>query len=245
MKQWYIHINGENIGPMTEAELLAKYNSGEVTPNHLVWTSGFKEWVMLKNSELISLKIAPDNSSQRQLHALSAVPNDVKLEFLPHEAYGGFWARFVAWGIDHLVLLGVNVIVAVPVALQFRDSMFASVISSTVNIVMTFLYFAVVQAKYQGTPGKHLMGLVLLGSDMRRLTPTECFRRYIYFSIASLPLWAGIIAAGTHSRKQGWHDRWSNTIVVKRAALTMYLDSTAATSKTRDVASDSQLNRAA
>ncbi len=45
MKQWYISRNSQNIGPMTEAELRQKMQTGELLATDHVWTEGLADWV--------------------------------------------------------------------------------------------------------------------------------------------------------------------------------------------------------
>ena len=45
MKQWYISRNSQNIGPMPEAELRQKMQTGELLATDHVWSEGLPDWV--------------------------------------------------------------------------------------------------------------------------------------------------------------------------------------------------------
>lgn len=43
--QWYYSKNGTQLGPVEQAELIAKMTSGEVAPGDLVWKEGMVDWL--------------------------------------------------------------------------------------------------------------------------------------------------------------------------------------------------------
>ena len=45
MKQWYISRNSQNIGPMPEAELRQKMQTGELLATDHVWSEGLPDCV--------------------------------------------------------------------------------------------------------------------------------------------------------------------------------------------------------
>lgn len=45
MQQWYYGVNGQQIGPVTEAELTALVASGRITPATLLWREGMPGWL--------------------------------------------------------------------------------------------------------------------------------------------------------------------------------------------------------
>jgi uncharacterized RDD family membrane protein YckC len=233
---WYVHINGSNQGPWPQERLQTMFNQGQITAHHLVWSQGMAKWIPLSQSGIIAT-LSPTAARPRPLsgalprpltgqtalgvatgstHSNTITTQD--LESLPTESFGGFWARVVANIADNMFLLVVNIIVAVPLVLMVKDKVLTNLASSLFNLCFTFFYFAVLQSKMRSTFGKKMMGLMVIGDDGRVLTPGECFKRQLFVGLATLPLWAGLIAAGLHSRKQGWHDRWSKTYVIKKSA---------------------------
>ncbi len=46
--QWYIGVNGQQQGPFDAAALSARADSGDLTPDTVVWTSGMAQWLPAK-----------------------------------------------------------------------------------------------------------------------------------------------------------------------------------------------------
>lgn len=46
-KVWFFHVNGENVGPISESELKLKFDSGLIGSSCLVWKDGMGEWLPL------------------------------------------------------------------------------------------------------------------------------------------------------------------------------------------------------
>jgi uncharacterized protein (TIGR00266 family) len=44
-KQWYVAVDGQSIGPMSEAEMVEAFRTGEYSADHHVYTEGMKGWV--------------------------------------------------------------------------------------------------------------------------------------------------------------------------------------------------------
>ena len=41
-------------------------------------------------------------------------------------------------------------------------------------------------------------------------------RRYVAYAVSIVPLFLGIIWVGFDKRKQGWHDKIANTVVIRK-----------------------------
>ena len=53
---WYVVINGEQTGPLSAADIAAKYVVGEVNENSYVWKEGFADWQHLQAVEPVYKK---------------------------------------------------------------------------------------------------------------------------------------------------------------------------------------------
>ncbi|MEM9168005.1 MAG: GYF domain-containing protein, partial [Planctomycetota bacterium] len=51
--QWYLSYDGNQIGPMDDAEARAK---AEANPNGLCWREGFAEWIPIRNAYELSAR---------------------------------------------------------------------------------------------------------------------------------------------------------------------------------------------
>lgn len=196
---WFVHINGNNEGPMGEADLKAKVQRGEVAATHLVWREGWPQWRPLSAAGLIT---------ETPLRAVDLTP----------ASFGGFWIRLVANVVDNVVLFVPNTIVSVILSISLGQA-HGMMLSFIWNAGTTMVYFSVLQARMEGSLGKKIFGLTLVDENLRPLTPAVASRRYVMLMLGTLPLFAGAIAAGMHPRKQGWHDRFAGSFVVKRSAL--------------------------
>lgn len=137
-------------------------------------------------------------------------------EFDVEYEYAGFWIRVGATLIDTVLMM----IVALPVGFIFGmlglvDPDNTAPFEALINIaVIVFYIFAWV--KYAGTPGKRLLKLKILDADTgENLTVGKAILRYIGYILSSLALLLGLIWVAFDGRKQGWHDKIANSVVVK------------------------------
>ncbi len=137
-------------------------------------------------------------------------------EFDVEYEYAGFWIRVAATLIDTVLMM----IVALPVGFVFGMLGLVNPDNTApfemfINIVVIAFYiFAWV--KYAGTPGKRILKLKILDADTgENLTVGKAILRYIGYILSSLALLLGLIWVAFDSRKQGWHDKIANSVVVK------------------------------
>jgi uncharacterized RDD family membrane protein YckC len=78
-----------------------------------------------------------------------------------------------------------------------------------------YLYYALLHAAAAGvTIGKALIGLRVVRMDGLPLTFGRSSRRYVAFLLSALPLFLGLLWVIIDDRRQGWHDKLSNTCVI-------------------------------
>ena len=58
--QWYLGVNGQQVGPMAPSEIQARVAAGTVTSESLVWRAGMQTWVRL--GEVAELQAAPGST---------------------------------------------------------------------------------------------------------------------------------------------------------------------------------------
>lgn len=67
------------------------------------------------------------------------------------------------------------------------------------------------------TPGKMLFGLKIVGLGSEpNLSVGKSIGRYFAYYLSMLVLFHGFIWVAFDPRKQGWHDKLANTVVVKK-----------------------------
>jgi uncharacterized RDD family membrane protein YckC len=134
-------------------------------------------------------------------------------------AYGGFWARTGALLIDLLV----TSLWALPFraawgAVAPDPAVLGSIrLSGLVVLLVTWAYFVVATGTTGGTLGKHVVGLRVTGIGFGRPDwPTVLFREIVGRVLVAASLGVGYLWAAFDPRKQGWHDKVADTVVLKR-----------------------------
>ncbi|MGZ3687275.1 MAG: RDD family protein [Bdellovibrionota bacterium] len=139
--------------------------------------------------------------------------------------YAGFWIRSAAYLIDSLIIM-------IPEALLGRASLIIGGpeagpgLSVLMNLLFGFFYFAILQAQLEGTPGKRILGLRLLGENFSKMTLTQAASRYVMWIVGAFCAGIGLMQVGWDPRKQGWHDKLAKTLVVHQTALSQALPGT-------------------
>jgi len=142
------------------------------------------------------------------------------------EYYGGFWLRFVAHIIDIFLMWGAGLVINMIMGIKTPEAGQAFAINSDTifsflfSMIATSLYYSLVQGHFQGTIGKHLMGLTLVDAKtLKKISIGQSVGRYTMSFISALCFGIGYLTIGWHNKKQGWHDRAAETIVVKKKHL--------------------------
>jgi uncharacterized RDD family membrane protein YckC len=133
-------------------------------------------------------------------------------------AYAGFWPRAGALALDVLV----TSLWAAP----FR-SIFGQVtedpavlgplrVSGIVVLIAFWAYFVLTTATTGGTLGKHALGMRVVSTAFERPGwETVFFREVVGRVIVTASAGLGYVWAAFDPRKQGWHDRIADTLVVR------------------------------
>jgi uncharacterized RDD family membrane protein YckC len=151
--------------------------------------------------------------------------------YAPQATYGGFWIRFVAIFLDGLiisipliilaVIVGVATGVAVGVSGNLNNQTASPAISGAtvlidlIAFVITVGYFVYFWGQGQ-TLGMRLFRLRVV--DATTGAPIGYGRaalRYLGYIVSVLVCYIGLIWAAFDSRKQGWHDKIANTVVLQ------------------------------
>lgn len=133
--------------------------------------------------------------------------------------YAGFWIRAGALLID----LVVTSVWAVPFRAAFRAvSSDPAVLgpfrlSGLVVLAALWAYFVVTTAATGGTLGKHALAIRVVGTDLRRPDwTTVLFREVVGRVIVAASFGIGYLWSAFDGRKQGWHDKIADTLVLRR-----------------------------
>ncbi len=139
--------------------------------------------------------------------------------------YAGFGIRFLAWLIDSLVLLFLSFIIGLifgfVVAFIFtlfglNNDLLINSIGNLLGFVVGLLYFTLFwSSKFQGTPGKILLGLKVVDANGNRINYSTAVIRYLSTILSSLLLGIGYLMIIFDDKKQALHDKLASTYVVK------------------------------
>ena len=149
--------------------------------------------------------------------------------YAPQVTYGGFWIRFVAYIIDAIIIFVPVFILAVVVgvfaglASSASNTDTTTAVASTgvtaivqiVAFVITVGYFVYFWGRGQ-TIGMRAFRLRV--ADANTGLPIGYGRaalRYLGFIISAFVCYIGLIWAAFDARKQGWHDKIGNTVVLQ------------------------------
>ncbi|MDO5650633.1 MAG: RDD family protein [Moraxella sp.] len=132
--------------------------------------------------------------------------------------YAGFWIRFVAYLIDMLAVI----LILTPVLILMIWLNLASWdnegydLGDAVSQVLGAVFYIFCWVRFATTPGKYLFKLKILDADTgEHLTPFKAFLRYIGYIPSAIIMGLGFIWIAFDDRKQGWHDKIANSVVVK------------------------------
>ncbi len=133
--------------------------------------------------------------------------------------YAGFWRRGLAFMIDWIVvgvITGLLVILIMIVANKYGyyiDSF------KTMNMVvmypLLFFYFSVHGLLGVATTGKKCMGIKIVDKQVQTVKGLRGFLRTIAYIVSIIPLGAGFIAVAFDNEKQGFHDHFAQTFVIR------------------------------
>jgi uncharacterized RDD family membrane protein YckC len=134
--------------------------------------------------------------------------------------YAGFWLRFGAFLIDTLIVSVVVLIIVLAIygRAYFQLSMqgetlWADILFQGVLPAIAAILFW----RYRGaTPGKMLLSAKIVDADT--LGPPSTGRligRYFAYLVSMIPIFLGFVWIAFDKRKQGWHDKLANTVVIR------------------------------
>lgn len=180
----------------------------------------------------LSSSLAP---SQAAAPALAYAPAAPPVAYAPPSIYGGFWIRFLAHLVDHIILGVVAAplffITVLPSIIRIaqqadRDQepspeMIITIISSVfVYIALAFvgqwLYEALLTSSlWQGTIGKKILRLKVVDEAGNRISFGRATGRFFAKILSSMFMCIGFIMIGFTERKTGLHDMLAGTRVLR------------------------------
>jgi uncharacterized RDD family membrane protein YckC len=148
----------------------------------------------------------------------------------PREALAGFWIRFLGAMVDNFLLFAVAALIGAVFGLgagaldtAAPSDTGLAVFASTTNLlglVLRAAYFTYFHATAAGqTVGNKVVGIRVVDADNGgALSYVRAFLRYLMSIVSGIPLFLGYLWMLWDDRKQTWHDKVGNSLVVKAAA---------------------------
>jgi uncharacterized RDD family membrane protein YckC len=134
--------------------------------------------------------------------------------------YAGFWIRVGAYIIDAILLM----LITFPLLTIIYGTNYwlsESYIQGGWDFFVSYILPAIVTVLFwvykSATPGKMLLGLkVIRLGEPHNLGVGQAIGRYVAYYLSAIPLCIGFIWIAFDARKQGWHDKLANTVVIKK-----------------------------
>jgi uncharacterized RDD family membrane protein YckC len=163
---------------------------------------------------------------------MSSSPAAAVMAAAPGQQYAGFWIRFLALVVDHLILNAA----LLPIASTFGLLHFGTLgrfdheidpadiailfagLSTLIAIlsVASWLYEALLtSSSWQGTVGKKLLGLKVTDDFGNRISFARATGRYFSKILSAMICYIGFIMAAFTDRKKALHDMIAGTVVIK------------------------------
>jgi uncharacterized RDD family membrane protein YckC len=147
--------------------------------------------------------------------------------------YAGFLIRLVAFLIDSIITGVIGFVLLIPAMIVYFAAIFMSssdepnitmlliaVMLIFITVLIEVILFVVYNAwfessKYQGTPGKILLKLKVVGETGQRISFVTAALRYILKVVFSNFFYIGFIFILLNDKKQGLYDMLLKTYVIK------------------------------
>ncbi|WP_341503168.1 RDD family protein [Gallaecimonas sp. GXIMD4217] len=139
--------------------------------------------------------------------------------------YMGFWLRLVAVLVDSVLLTLITLplllalygdqLLQVEPAPRELGQLFLGPGHFLISYVLPIVVTVALWRRFAATPGKMAFRATIVDADSGLPPSTrQCLIRYLGYILCSLSLGLGFLWAAFDPRKQGWHDKLANTVVI-------------------------------
>jgi len=172
MRQWFYIQEEQQRGPISEADFVKMFESGQLAPDTLVWTEDLQEWSAARDIDgLIPPAYNPPPSPTTRPASFAPETS----AYMPSGEQVRPWVRYWARMIDFClfgILAGVVLSIVYAPALDIPDALFG------VLLVFAFVFVeAAMLAAWSTTPGKVLLKVRLRKNDGSRLSYGDALSR--------------------------------------------------------------------
>lgn len=138
----------------------------------------------------------------------------------PEVHYAGFWLRVGASIIDTVLLLAVMLPLLVSIyGWDYFDGTQSGFVAGTADFLISWVGPAVAVIVFwvykSATPGKMMLSARIVDATTGQPPSVgQSVGRYFAYYLSLLPLGLGFLWVAFDPRKQGWHDKLANTVVI-------------------------------
>lgn len=138
-----------------------------------------------------------------------------------NDYYGGFIRRLAAFAVDWLVIGILTRLVesvctaALGLFFSAEAMVHADRAGQALCLMMFFLYFVYFHGSTGRTPGKVVLGLKVIKTSGEPMGYGTAFLRWSGYLVSALFMFMGFIWIIFDGKKQGWHDKLTETYVVR------------------------------
>ena len=137
-------------------------------------------------------------------------------------SYAGFWRRVSASIIDSVIF---TVLISLLIGPNYASPSF-NTLEGIISAVIMFGITVVLWVRYQGTPGKLLLGCQVVDANTGGpITYKQAAIRYLGYFVSLMTLFIGFLWVAWDKRKQGFHDKMANTVVVYNGVVDIFDES--------------------
>lgn len=135
--------------------------------------------------------------------------------------YAGFWVRTGASIIDMILIMLVTFPLLISIyGWTYFETTQTGIIAGPIDFLLSWVFPAIASIwfwlKKQATPGKMAVSLKVVDATTgQTISVGQSIGRYFAYFLSLLPLGLGFIWVAFDSKRQGWHDKLANTVVVR------------------------------
>ena len=179
----------------------------------ILWVIGIPLFAILMSSQDFRQSFAPPNARAGVVKLKIGLSHKIEVQYTESKKVKvASFSEFVSAVSQITPFQWLNLIVISGLSLDNPFNFF-------INWILMACLFVFFWTTWQATPGKMIMGLVIVdsGSGLKP-SSAQCLVRYLgYFPSKAIFLLYFII--GIHPRKQGLHDMLANTVVVRKGTI--------------------------
>ncbi len=239
--EWHYTENGQQAGPVSEADFNGLVQSGRISAQTLVWKAGMENWkpygevqgapsvvgeAVMKCAEC-GKEFSTNDMIQYQNSWICAACKPVFFQKVKEGAlipgtlvYAGFWIRFGAKFLDGLIQQVVGFVIGLVggsiAGASGKDEMgiLATILIYFFSIGFGIAYNTWFIGKFGATPGKMACKLKVVRPDGSPVSYMRALGRHFAEMLSGLILLMGYIMAAFDEEKRALHDRICDTRVV-------------------------------